>query len=259
MKTAAFQFAVTGNISENLTKIQNAIRRASEAGARLLVFPECALTGYPPRDIPSSAAEDFALLSEAHKGLQALADRYRMALIVGTMTRAEQGIYNTALVFRPGEKPVPYHKRALWGWDRDNFVPGTEPGIVEIDGIRIGIRICFEVRFPEYFRELYRQKTDLNVILFYDVSDKEGLNRYDLIRGHIRTRAVENVCPTLTVNAVSPYQTAPTMLTDASGAVLAEAGRNREELLIYDFIPQLPDFGERGRKEISDQLLLEIR
>ena len=76
MKTAAFQFAVTGNISENLTKIQNAIRRASEAGARLLVFPECALTGYPPRDIPSSAAEDFALLSEAHKELQALADRY---------------------------------------------------------------------------------------------------------------------------------------------------------------------------------------
>ena len=180
MKTAAFQFAVTGNISENLTKIQNAIRRASEAGARLLVFPECALTGYPPRDIPSSAAEDFALLSEAHKELQALADRYRMALIVGTMTRAEQGIYNTALVFRPGGKPVPYHKRALWGWDRDNFVPGTEPGIVEIDGIRIGIRICFEVRFPEYFRELYRQKTDLNVILFYDVADRDDESRYDL-------------------------------------------------------------------------------
>ena len=49
------------------------------------------------------------------------------------------------------------------------------------------------------------------------------------------------------------------MLTGASGQVLAEAGRNREELLIYDFIPQLPDFGERGRNEISDQLLLEIR
>ena len=99
----------------------------------------------------------------------------------------------------------------------------------------------------------------MNVILFYDVSDKDDLNRYDLIRGHIRTRAVENVCSTLTVNAVSPCQTAPTMLTGASGQVLAEAGRNREELLIYDFIPQLPDFGERGRNEISDQLLLEIR
>jgi len=46
MKTVAFQFAVTGNISENLTKTKNAIRRASEAGVRLLVLPECALTGY---------------------------------------------------------------------------------------------------------------------------------------------------------------------------------------------------------------------
>jgi len=259
MKTAAFQFPVTGNISENLTKMQKAICQAAEAKARLLVFPECALTGYPPRDISSSAAVDFALLDEAHKEMQALADRHCMVLIVGTMTRAEQGIHNTALVFRPGEKPVPYHKRALWGWDRDNFIPGDEPGILELDGIRIGVRICFEVRFPEYFRELYKQKTDLNVILFYDVSDKEDLNRCDLIRGHIRTRAVENACPTLTVNAVSPHQTAPTMLTGASGQVLAEAGRNREELLVYDFIPQPPDFGERGRKEISDQLLLEIR
>ena len=49
------------------------------------------------------------------------------------------------------------------------------------------------------------------------------------------------------------------MLTGASGQILAETGRNREELLVYDFIPQPPDFGERGRKEISDQLLLEHR
>ena len=259
MRIAAFQFSVSGNISENLTKVRNAIVRAAEVGTRLLVLPECALTGYPPRDIPSSASVSFALLNRVYPELQALVDQYRMVLISGTMTETAQGIHNTAMVFRPGELPLHYHKRAIWGWDRDNFIPGNETGIVEIDGIRIGIRICFEVRFPEYFRELYRQKTDLNVILFYDVSDRDYLDRYDLIRSHIRTRAVENACPTLTVNAVSPYQTAPTMLTGASGQVLAEAGRNREELMVYDFVPQPPDFGERGRKEISDQLLLESR
>jgi len=257
MRIAAFQFPVSGNINENLTKVRNAIMRASEAGTRLLALPECALTGYPPRDIPSSASVNFALLNRAYPELQSLVEQYRMILIGGTMTETEQGIHNTAMVFRPGELPLQYHKRALWGWDSDNFISGNETGIVEVDGIRIGIRICFEVRFPEYFRELYRQKTDLNVILFYDVSDKDDLIRYDLIRGHIRTRAVENACPTFTVNAISPYQTAPTMLTGASGQVLAEAKRNREELLIYDFVPQPPDFGERGRMEISDQLLFE--
>ena len=254
MKTAVFQFPVTGNTSENLTKMQNAIRQASEAGTRLLVFPECALTGYPPRDISSSAAVDYALLDEAHKELQALADHYRMVLIVGTMMRAEQGIYNTALVFRPGGKPVPYHKRALWGWDRDNFVPGNEPGIVEIDGIRIGIRICFEVRFPEYFRELYRQHTDLNVVLFYDVTDGDSAGRYDLLRGHIRTRAVENVCFTLSVNTACPGQSAPTMLAGRSGGVPVEGEREREALLTFDFALGPLDFGELGRKEYSDEL-----
>ncbi len=257
MKIAAFPFSVSGNIRENLEKMKSAICQAAEAGVRLTAFPECALTGFPPRNLTSSAEVDFALLDEAHKELQVMADRHGMVFIVGTMTKAERGIHNTAMTFRPGERSILYHKRALWGWDRDNFIPGNEPGIVELDGIRIGIRICFEVRFPEYFRELYMQKTDLNVILFYDVADKEDLIRYDLIRAHIRTRAVENVCPTLTVNAVSPCQAAPTMLAGASGQVLMETERNREGLLVYDFILQPPDFGEKGRREISDRLFLE--
>lgn len=255
MIIAAYQFAVTGNIRDNLNRIRSAILQAAKAGARLLVFPECALTGYPPRDLPSSAAVDFAALDEAHEALQALSDRHQMYLIVGTMTETEHGIQNTARIIRPGQPALLYHKRALWGWDRDNFVPGDEPGIVEIDGLRIGVRICYEVRFPEFFRELYRQKTDLNVVLFYNVSDRDDPDRYDLIRGHLRTRAVENVCPILSVNAIKPWQTAPTMLTDASGTVLFEAERSREALTVFDFEPTQPDFGERGRKELSDRLL----
>ena len=167
MRIAAFQFHTTGSIHENLAKICVTVDRAAELGVQLLAFPECALTGYPPRDIPSSSAVDRASLDKAHKELQVLADHHRMYLIVGTMTRMERGIHNTVMSFCPGTQPISYHKRALWGWDRDNFIPGDEPGIVEIDGVRIGIRICFEVRFPEYFRELYRQKTDIYVIPFY--------------------------------------------------------------------------------------------
>jgi len=198
---------------------------------------------------------DYAALDVAHKELQTLANWHQIYLIVGTISETAEGVRNTSRIIRPGKTALLYHKRALWGWDRDNFVPGTEPGIVELDGLKIGVRICFEVRFPEYFRELYRQKTDLNAILFYDVSDWDDTGRYDLIRGHIRTRAVENVCPILSVNATHPYQTAPTMLTDASGAVLVEEERGREVLMVFDFQTKQPDFGECGRKELSNQLL----
>lgn len=72
-------------------------------------------------------------------------------------------------MFHPDKQKLIYHKRALWGWDKDNFSIGDRDGVFEINGLKVGIRICFEVRFPEFFRELYREQTDLNIILFYDV------------------------------------------------------------------------------------------
>ena len=235
MKLGAFQFPVSGDIGKNLEKITRATVRAASEGVQLLAFPECALTGYPPKDTPSPAAVDFETLEDAHKELQSLVNNQGLCLIVGTMTRAAGGVRNTALILRPGLPPLAYHKRALWGWDRDNFVPGDETGVVDFGGVRIGVRICFEVRFPEYFRELYRQHTDLNVILFYDVADGDSAGRYDLLRGHIRTRAVENVCCTLSVNTACPGQSAPTMLVNRSGGVLAEGEQEREALLTFDF------------------------
>ena len=69
-------------------------------------------------------------------------------------------------------------------------------------------------------------KTDLNIVLFYDVSDRDDIERYDLIKSHIRMRAVENVTYTLSVDAISPYQTAPTALYDRSGYSWIELKKN---------------------------------
>ena len=148
-----------------------------------------------------------------------------------------------------------YDKRALYGWDEENFSKGKEAGVFEIGGCTFGVRICFEVRFPEYFRELYRVQTDCNIILFYDVAETDDVNRYNLIRSHLVTRAVENVTPIFSVCATKPYQTAPTCYIDASGKVLAECERNHEAMLVWEFTKKDLNFGEIGRKKISDQLL----
>lgn len=55
-----------------------------------------------------------------------------------------------------------------------------------------------------------------------------------MIRGHLQTRAVENVTTTISVNATSPFQTAPTMVFGKSGQCIKECVRNKPELLIYD-------------------------
>lgn len=254
MKIGAYPFAVTGDIRRNMDIIESAVLQAVQQQVQLLVFPECALTGYPPRDLKCSAHVDFSVLELCYAKLEQLSAEHQIHLIVGSITKQENHFYNSAVVFSPGKSMECYHKRALWGWDRDNFSPAEGKGIFDICGWKVGVRICFEVRFPEYFRELYRENTDLNVILFYDVSDWDDSERYDLIQSHIRTRAVENVCHTLTVDTIAPYQTAPTALYDRSGVALFEAKRNKEGLMVYDLALTEIDFGERGRKEISDLL-----
>ena len=254
MKIGAYQFAITGDINHNFDIIKKAVIEAYGQGVKLVVFPECSLTGYPPRDIDSSAQVDFEQLNIVYKDLQVLADNNDIYIIVGSITQAEDQYFNSAIVFSPNKDLVVYNKRALWGWDRDNFTVGNENGIIEIDGWQIGIRICFEVRFPEFFRELYKENTDLNVILFYDVADFDDEGRYDLIKSHIRTRAVENVTYTLSVDSISPYQTAPTALYDRSGSALIELDRNVEKLLVFDLEKTEPDFGEQGRIEISNNM-----
>lgn len=254
MKIGAYQFQITGNIASNFQKIKQAVLKASKENIRILTFPECALTGYPPHDIASSSLVDFEQVTLCCDELDKLAKVHQMYIVIGAIMKENDNYYNSAIVFTPNQKRYVYQKRGLWGWDRDNFCPGNQTGVFEVDGIKIGIRICFEIRFPEYFRELYRQNTDLNVVIFYDISDCDDIARYDLIKAHIRTRAVENVCHTLSVNTTGPYQTAPTALYDRSGNTLVELDRNTPDLLVYDLAFPKPDFGECGRKEISDIL-----
>lgn len=255
MKIGAYQFAVTGDIRQNMEIIKSAIIKASLENVKLLVFPECALTGYPPHDMDKPSKVEFDSLSIFYEQLQSMAISYDIHIVVGTIIKEEKKYFNSAIVFSSEGKNITYHKRALWGWDKDNFCIGNNSGVFEISGLKIGIRICFEVRFPEFFRELYMEHTDLNIILFYDVSDYDDIERYEMIKSHIRTRAVENVCHTLTVDTIHPFQTAPTALFDKSGYVLGELKRNEEDLLVYNLEDMQLDFGELGRKEISDSLV----
>ena len=257
MKIGAYQFAVSGSMEENCSRILAAVEQAACTGVELLIFPECAVTGYPPLEIPSCADISEEQKEEIHALVRQAAIRNSMHIILGTIVRRNGSFFNAALAFAPDGTETEYDKRALWGWDQENFVPGNRDGILRIGPLKAGIRICFEVRFPEYFRELFIAETDLNIILFHDVSGHADPDRYALIRSHVQTRAVENACPVFTVNSAAPFQTAPTVLFDASGHALCDAEPGKDMLLVYDFEKKEPDFGELGRKKLSAALLKE--
>jgi len=189
-------------------------------------------------------------LDEHFLHLKHLASKHNIYLAVGSITNRDGKYFNSLQVINPDGKLLGvYDKRALWGWDTEilsNFTRGTDKGIYLIDGIKVGFRICYEVRFPEYFRELYKEDVKLCIVSFCDVADEKIPGRYDLIKAHLQTRAVENIMTVVSVNSISNQQTAPTAVINPGGMVVLKAPQNRECLLTYDYTEPETTFGRKG-------------
>ena len=156
MKLAAYQFSVCGDIQHNLSVIKNAVHEAAGKAVDLIVFPECALTGYPPRDIDKSANIDTNAVSEALKELQKTADTSNIHIMLGTIACSDSGYYNRAYLLSPGQPPRWYGKRALYGWDEENFRPGAVCSELEKD--REGMLIYDFEKQSLTFGELGRRR-----------------------------------------------------------------------------------------------------
>ena len=228
---------------------------AKEQNVDLLVFHECALCGYPPLETDIHNITPEAVAAGLTR-VSVLAREHAMHIAVGTVRFDGDTRYNSVAVYAPDGSLMGYYdKQALWGWDCDHFAHGVQPGIFDICGLKIGFRICFDVRFPEPFRQLYQACADLCVVCFSDAAKKPDPHRYGLIAAHLRTRAVENVIPVAAVNTLTGVQTAPCCVIDGDGSLLAETPLNSEQLLVWDILPAADSFGAKGRRINSDYFL----
>ena len=84
MRLAAYQFDVTGDVQQNMEIVRRAVKQAAQQKADLIVFPECALSGYPPRNIDKAENIDKAAVEAALKEIRGLSDRLGISIIVGT-------------------------------------------------------------------------------------------------------------------------------------------------------------------------------
>ena len=250
------QSGTSSDLEDNVSQILRALGRATDEGARLLVTPECALCGYPPIEIDSISAIDFEAQNRAIDRLRGECDRRNTHLLVGMVRAVNAAHRNSMALLSPGLGPRYYDKRALWGWDKENFAPGdNSSGVWDIEGTRIGVRICFEVRFPEYFRELYRESVDAAIVAFADVNQRPDPRRYSTLQAHLVTRAVENTFHVISANSISGYQTAPTCAIGPDGDIQIEAERQTETMITYDIPERELSYGQKGRVDVSNSFL----
>jgi NAD+ synthase (glutamine-hydrolysing) len=254
LSVASLQFAACSDIAVNHAAIVRGMRQAAEQGADLLLTQECALCGYPP--IESVFTEiNFDQLRAAEQQLWEVAKALNIVLFLGTIIQQDADSYNAIRVLHPdGNEREPYAKRALWGWDLDHFIPGTQSGIYELGDVKVGVRICFEVRFPEYFRELFAKDVDVMLIAFCDGGSPTNTTREPILTGHLVTRAVENASWVVTANSTAEHQLVPTCMIHPDGAIVAHAEKNREMVIVKTLECTSPPYGRRGRMEISREL-----
>ncbi len=198
--------------------------------ADLVVFPELFLSSYTVNGLDELALD---LDGPEVESIAQAARENSTAVIFGAPERLAAGIVNSAVcVDRRGDMVGSYRKTHLFGDERAAFVAGDELLIVDIDGLKVGLMICFDVEFPDVARTLALAGADLFVTIS---ANMEPFGRDHEIFS--TARALENGIPHLYVNQVGRGETftfpGGTMVVSMDGDYLAVAGQS-EKVIDYD-------------------------
>ena len=177
------------DVEAALARLDAAAGEAVAGGASLLVSPEAALTGY---NLSPEAARSIAEPADgdAFERVGAICRRHRVAVLYGFIERDGEVLRNTVqLLDRDGAPLARYRKTHLWGeLDRSLFVAGDDlVPLVELDGWRIGLLVCYDVEFPETVRRLALEGAELVLV------PTALMSPFTFVADHlVRVRAAEN-------------------------------------------------------------------
>ncbi|HET6381134.1 MAG TPA: carbon-nitrogen hydrolase family protein [candidate division Zixibacteria bacterium] len=227
-----------GEVETNLDLIRGAVEDAAAAGATFTVLPEAAVTGYAFASL--SEAMPVARRAErvAANVLAGLAETHRMTIICGSLDPDGDELFNVALVSLPDGRRYRYRKMHLPFLGVDRFAtPGPDaPPVIETDGLRFGVLICYDLRFPEAARICALEGADLIAL---PTNWPVGVEFHPEL--FAPARANENHCYLLAADRVGTERGVKFMgrslLLDYDGNVLAEAG-DGPELLVGEIDPQ---------------------
>lgn len=146
---------LVGDIDGNTDKIIRVARRASEElGADMVVFPELAITGYPPEDLLLRPSLKPRIIKALDRICAADIDAY---LVVGYPETTAEGVYNALAVLRGSKVIAGYRKQCLPNYqvfdERRYFRAGSHPCVIDIAGARMAFTVCEDLWEPEPARQ----------------------------------------------------------------------------------------------------------
>ncbi|NIL77349.1 carbon-nitrogen hydrolase family protein [Rhodococcus sp. B10] len=188
LTVAIAQIATGAEPDKNLDKVLRSIRSAAARGARIVLLPEASLVRFGVDPAPFAEALDgpwAKAISEAARELGVI-------VLVGTFTPGDDGrVRNTILVTGEGihDGYDKIHLYDAYGFSESADVqPGDTPFVFDVDGITVGVATCYDVRFPELFRDLVDKGAEVVLVTAHWGA---GAGKVDAWRLLNRARAVD--------------------------------------------------------------------
>ncbi|MFV8317917.1 carbon-nitrogen hydrolase family protein [Mycobacterium sp. 23] len=244
MRIALAQILSGTDPAANLQLVREYAERAADSGARLAVFPEATMCrfGVPLRPIAEPVDGPWA------NGVRRIAADTGVTVVAGMFAPTDDGrVTNTLIAAGPGTPNEPdahYDKIHLYdafGFTESRTVaPGRQPVVIEVDGVGVGLTLCYDVRFPALYTELADRGAQLIVVCASWGSGPGKLEQWTLL---VRARALDSSCFVIAAGQADPGGTlsasgAPTgvggsLVASPLGDVVACAG-SQPQLIVAD-------------------------
>lgn len=237
MRVAVAQIApALGDVDANVRKLDDYCARAKEAGATLIVFPEMVDTGYAMDVIAEHAT---AWTHGAVPALRETAGRLSLAIICGVSERDGDRLYNSQVFIDSSAEIVGHYRKTHLFTpapiEEDKcFTCGDELRACDFSDLRLGLSICYDLRFPEVYRRLAVDEL-ANVLI---ISSAWPFPRVEHLRVLATARAIENQSYVVLANRVGTDNATTfcgtSAIIDPYGVVIETASSDREELIYAD-------------------------
>ena len=257
------------SIKRNSREICELLHRAKKGKADIVHFSECALSGYVGTDFPNFEGYDWQLLKDETEKIMSLAAKLSIWIVLGSTHRLTEPNkpHNSLYLINPDGKIIDrYDKRFCTPGDLRRLTPGNRFVNFAINGVKCSLLICFDLRFPEIYRELYKQGVNCIFQSFYNARQKGPSVHTHIMRQTMQCRAATNHIWVSMSNSSGYYSPYPSCFIRPDGKIDRQLRANRSGLMVntvdlgrkfYDPMADFRDMAITGklnnaRKAVND-------
>ena len=234
LKVATCQFAVSASIEKNAANIRALMEKAKNGGANIVHFSECAISGYAGPNHNTLAGFDWDLLRARTQDIMALAAKLKLWVALGSMhqlTPPNKPHNSLYLINANGQIENRYDKRFCTQGDLEYYTPGSRFVTFELNSVKCALLICFDLRFPEIYRQLKKLGAQCIFQSFYNANS--GINIHShIMRQTMQCHAATNYFWVSMANTSGPKSPYPSCFIQPDGQIAAQLKLNRAGIMI---------------------------